>query len=305
MKRSICALFFTFSIFLSRVNTAELPVRITTFNLENYHLTPSPTRPLKPPEARKQVLQTIATLRPDVLAVQEIGSPDDLADIQSALQTSGWTFPHLETVAGPDTNSLLGILSRFPFQSRTPHTNVAFILDGRRHRVSRGFSEVAIALPGNRRLGLINAHLKSKRPTADGDETELREQEARLLRARIDALLKLSPERFLVVCGDFNDSPDSRALRTLVGRGTKRLIDPRPSERRIDALDHKSPVPPERPITWTHYFARDETYSRLDYILLSPGLAPALGRGDAFVLASEDWGKASDHRPVTVRLLFP
>jgi endonuclease/exonuclease/phosphatase family metal-dependent hydrolase len=305
MTTRFCALFFTISLFYVHVNHAETRFTVATFNLENYHLSLPSNRPIKSPEARAQVIESLLLLHPDVLALQELGTISDLKDLQSALQSKGIPLPHSEAVRGADTNLLLGILSRFPISARTPHTNRQFLLDGRRHRVSRGFAEVEITVTPAYRFTLINAHLKSKRPLADTDESELREQEAIQLRQIVEGRLARSPELNLVVCGDLNDTPDSRALRCIQGTGRRHLIDTRPRERWPGVVATTSEKPPHRPITWTHYYAKDETYSRLDYILLSPGMANEWRPGDAYVLATADWGIASDHRPVAVQFTLP
>lgn len=305
MTTRFCALFFTISLFSLHVNHAETRIVVATFNLENYRSAPTGGRPAKTPEGRKAVLASLQAIAPDVLALQELGSPADLAELQSSLRSSGILLPHAEPVQGPDTNILLGILSRFPITHRRPHTNEQFLLDGRRHKVSRGFAEVEVSVSPSQRFTLLNAHLKSKRPVAAYDEQEVREQEALRLRGVLDKLLAKDPSLKLVVCGDFNDTPDSRSIQSILGSGRRRLFDPRPTEWNPALPLVSRPLPSSRPITWTHYYAKDETYSRLDYILLSTGIRHSWKLVDAFVLATPEWGNASDHRPVAIRMLLP
>ena len=42
----------------------------------------------------------------------------------------------------------------------------------------------------------------------------------------------------------------------------------------------------------------DDTYSRIDYILLSKSMAKEWIPSETYVLASPNWGLASDHRPL-------
>ena len=149
----------------------------------------------------------------------------------------------------------------------------------------------------NYKFTLVAAHLKSQREVPEADEAELREQEAIVLREIIDTRLRTNPNVNLIVLGDFNDLKDSRPVRTVIGRGKNTLIDTRPAERNDDdpsALNgHGAP----RNITWTYYFAKDDSYSRIDYILLNHGMAREWQTNGTYVLALPDWGAASDHRP--------
>ena len=42
----------------------------------------------------------------------------------------------------------------------------------------------------------------------------------------------------------------------------------------------------------------EDTYSRIDYILLSPGMAREWVKDETYVLALPNWGVGSDHRPL-------
>jgi len=190
------------------------------------------------------------------------------------------------------------VLSRFPFLACRPHTNEGFLLNGRRFRVSRGFAEVDVQVNADYKFTLIAAHLKSRREVPQADEADLREQEAVILREIIDARLGTDPNLNLIVLGDFNDLKDSKPIRTIIGRGKNTLIDTRPAERNGESPPaSKGPSAP-RNVTWTYYFSKDDTYSRIDYLLLSRGMAREWQASATYVLALPDWGVASDHRPI-------
>ena len=52
-----------------------------------------------------------------------------------------------------------------------------------------------------------------------------------------------------------------------------------------------------RNVTWTEYYGKEDTYSRVDYILLSPAMARDWLPNETYVLALPNWGVGSDHRP--------
>ncbi|MBI2946161.1 MAG: endonuclease/exonuclease/phosphatase family protein [Verrucomicrobia bacterium] len=270
---------------------------VATYNVENY-VDAAGSRPPKPAAAKAAIRESIRALRPDVLALQEIGSTNALLELRAALKAEGLDFPHWEHVAGFDTNIYVAVLSRFPIVARRPHSRESFLLHGRRFRVSRGFAEVDIQAAPKYSFTLIAAHLKSRRPIAEADEAEMREQEALILRGIIDARLRVNPDANLVVLGDLNDVKDSRSTRIIIGRGRGALTDTRPAERNGDNQPSAVPGYGPRNITWTHFYGKEDTYSRIDYILLSRGMAREWNTNGTFVLMLPNWGVASDHRPI-------
>jgi len=265
--------------------------RVATFNVENYVEDPQAKRPLKTPEARAKVRESILALRPDVIALEEMGSTNALMELRGALKTAGLDLPFWDEVSGGDTNIHIALLSRFPIVARHPHTNESFLLGGRRMYVSRGFIEDEIQVAPRYKLALIAAHLKSKLPSVLADEEEWRGQEADILRRIIDARLAADPGQRLVVLGDFNDTKDSRAVKTILGAGKTALFDIRPVERA------GGQTPPDG-ISWTEHYAKEDVYSRLDYILISAGLHPDWLGAETYILNLPDWNQASDHRPL-------
>ena len=256
------------------------------------------TRTAKSAEAKAKVRESILALKPDVVALQEMGSLSALQELRASLKTDGLDLPYWEHVSGSDTNVHLAILSRFPFSARRPRTNDNFLLGGRRFRVSRGFGEVDVQVNTNYSFTLLTAHLKSKRPVPQAEEAELRLEEAKLLREEIEARLAANPTVNLIVLGDFNDTKDSASTKAVIGRGRQKLVDTRPAERNGDKAPSAGPASESRKITWTHYYGKEDSYSRIDYILLSPGIAREWVTNESYVLAMPDWGVGSDHRPL-------
>lgn len=279
---------------------AETPrFKVVTYNVENYLVERSGTRAPKPEAARRKVVDMLTTLRPDVLALQEIGPTNALIELQSRLRQAGLDLPHWEHVSGYDTNIFVAVLSRLPITARRPHSQESFLLEGRRFRTSRGLLEVDLEAGPNYRFTLFTAHLKSKRAIGAADEAEMREQEARVLRRLVEARLAADPKANVLVCGDFNDTKDSPALKALLGRsGNRSLVDTRPVERNGDQAASENPRWDPRHVSWTHFYGKEDTCSRIDYILLSTGMAREWRREGSFLPTLPDWGVASDHRPV-------
>jgi len=242
---------------------------------------PAGSRPAKSAASKAAIRETLQRLKADVLAVQEMGGTNALAELRHDLD-----FPYWEHVGAYDTNIHVAVLSRFPIVSRRHHTNDSYLLFGRRYRVSRGFAEVTIQASPQYVFTLLTAHLKSRRPVPEGDEAFMREQEAVILREKADALLKQTPDLNLVVLGDFNDLHDSKSTRALIGKGRFALVDTRPGEKE------------SRNVTWTYFYAQQDTYQRVDYVLLSRGMAREWNADETYVLAEANWRLASDHRPI-------
>jgi endonuclease/exonuclease/phosphatase family metal-dependent hydrolase len=274
-------------------------LRVATFNVENYLDAGASTRRAKSAASEAKVRDSILALHPDVIALQEIGSSNALLELEAGLKAGGLDLPFWEHVAAYDTNIHLSILSRFPIISRRSHTNESFLLDGRRLDVKRGFADLEIQVNPRFRFALIAAHLKSRLPSPAADEEEWRFQESLALRRAIDARLAENPDSNLIVLGDFNDLQDSKPLRTILGRGKTRLFDTRPAERN-GAAD-----PDSRQITWTHYYGKEDVFSRIDYILLSRAMEKHWVRSETYILTSPDWGLASDHRPLVATFAIP
>jgi endonuclease/exonuclease/phosphatase family metal-dependent hydrolase len=283
---------------LSCGSRAAETFRVATYNLENYLDAPAGTRPLKTAEGKAKIRESLRALQADVLALQEMGATSALNELRESLLREGLDYPHWEHVTGSDTNIHVAVLSKFRITARRPHTNDSFLLFGRRFRVSRGFAEVDIQVNPRYVFTLMAAHLKSRRPVPLADEAELREQEALMLREKIDARLKANPQINLIVLGDFNDVKDSKSTRALMGRGRAALIDTRPAERNGDDQANSNARFDPRNITWTYYYGKEDTYSRFDYILLSSGMAREWKRSETYVLALPNWGVGSDHRPL-------
>lgn len=286
------------------VEAAEDTFRVATYNVENYLDRDTQSRRAKPSDSKRHVRDMLLSIQPDVVALQEMGAQSALVELQGSLREKGLDLPHREWIAAWDTNIHLAILSRFPFERRVAHTNEAYLLSGRRLQVSRGFAEVDVQVNGRYRFTLFTAHLKSKRPVGIAEQSEMRLEEAKLLRRLVDQRLKEDAEANIIVCGDFNDTYNTPPVKALMGGGRTALVDLRPAERNGD--DQPNPRNERwfpRNIAWTHHYGMEDTYSRIDYILVSPGMANEWQSNGTHVATLANWGIGSDHRPVVATFL--
>jgi endonuclease/exonuclease/phosphatase family metal-dependent hydrolase len=277
---------------------------VGTYNLENYLEAPAGNRPVKSAAARAKIRENIRAIKADVLGLQEVGGSNALQGLRLALKSEGLDYPYWELVSGADTNIQVGVLSRFPITARRPHTNESFLLYGRRFRLTRGIAEVDIQVTTHYAFTFLVAHLKSRRPVAEADEAEVREQEGIILREKIEARLQREAPARLVLVGDMNDAKDAKSMRAILGKGRTALVDTRPAERNGDPSPTGRAGAGYRNITWTHFYAKEDAYSRFDYILLSPGMAHDWDAGRTYVLSPPNWGLASDHRPLVAAFVI-
>src|SRR4051794_17522671 len=106
-------------IFCARLTGAET-FRVATYNVESYLDEATSTRYVKSPEAKAKVRECLLALKPDVLALEEMGSTRALEELRGSLKAGALDFPFWEHVTGHDTNIHVALLSRFPITARRP-----------------------------------------------------------------------------------------------------------------------------------------------------------------------------------------
>ena len=289
------------TLLLSLLQAGEL-VSLASFNVENYLLNPDQGRSPKSQVARRAVKKSLLCMRADVVALQEIGSEKALMELKLDLEAESLSYPHHAITKTPDSPIHVALLSRFPITHVAHHVTNVFVLYGRAFRPSRGFLEVDIEIPVQKKLKVFVAHLKSKRPVGHADQWDIRTREALLLRSLVNARVNIDPNQMLAVVGDFNDGPSSRTLKFLRGgKGEMRFKDARPIEGRPESFQKAG----QRSTAWTHYFQDEDTFSRVDFILLNRALSLLYREEKSYVLDLPYWGQASDHRPILAVFEMP
>ncbi|HLP02810.1 MAG TPA: endonuclease/exonuclease/phosphatase family protein, partial [Opitutaceae bacterium] len=211
-----------------------------------------------------------------------------LEELQRDLATEGAAYPHRALVDGPDLKRHVAVLSRVPLAVVRLHREVRALGHDETGLVRRGVLEVTV-LCGAREVTLFVVHLKSRHTNdpADPFSAAQRQAEAEAVRNLVLRRVPRPQEASFLLLGDCNDTPRSRPVQALLRRGETVVAELLPAR---DANGD----------AWTHYFRKEDSYSRVDYLCVSPGLRPAVAK--AWIFDSADVRTASDHRPLLVRL---
>jgi endonuclease/exonuclease/phosphatase family metal-dependent hydrolase len=184
----------------------------------------------------------------------------------------------------------VAVLSKVPFKDVRRHADLPYTYFGKPDRVKRGALEVIFATTEGD-VSLFVVHLKSKR-TERKDDPESALQRGLEAEAVRDLVLSRFPDptkaRF-IVCGDWNDTRSTRPVRAMQKRGETVIGEI------LRATDSRGEA-------WTHYYRREDTYSRIDYLMVSPALVSSVVGGRAQIWDGAGTGEGSDHRPVYAEL---
>lgn len=258
------------------------------FDLKTYKSLPAAP---KPDEEKERVIKIIAAIKPDILGVCEIGTSDDLADLQKRLKAAGIDLPHTEHAHGGDSTRRLALLSRLPIKARNSQTNLQYEIGRQTLPFQRGILDVTLAITPVFDLHCVGVHLKSMREIEEADQAQMRRQEARLLRKHLDAIFAREPGARILAYGDFNEHRNQPAISEVMGS-------PRTGEMAMQDIwlkDRNGEV-------WTHFWDAADSYSRLDYCFVSRLLRPHIEFNRCFIYSARDFDQASDHRPLVLKI---
>ncbi|HEY5552290.1 MAG TPA: endonuclease/exonuclease/phosphatase family protein [Opitutaceae bacterium] len=269
---------------------------VATWNVENYlpsnRRVDGVFRPGYPkPESEKAALRAvIRAAAADVIAFQEMGDEVHLAELQRDLARDGMDYPHSAWLSSADTERHVAVLSKLPLVRVERHSQVPVRYLGTDDSVKRGVLEVVL-MAGAEEITLFVIHLKSRYTKRRDDPGSANQRAAEAVAIR-DLVLERFPDpasaRFMIA-GDFNDTRDNRPLRALTKRGDA-------------AIARILPAADDRGDAWTHRYRRNESYSRVDFILVSPGLEAWAKSLAIRVVDTPRVRSASDHRPVVLTL---
>jgi endonuclease/exonuclease/phosphatase family metal-dependent hydrolase len=229
---------------------------LATFNLKDFF--PQPPHDFTPKV--ESVARSIAAIDADVIALQEVGSPDTIATLLAKVG------PYAHVIGTPDARGIrCALLSRVPVLASRVHTAAALPFPtfqegdpppfGARIPLRRGVVvarvEGAVGV-----VDVIVAHFKSRRwvPLKDGSgesvepvtpreraEAELRSlvwraAEALCVRGLVDEALASRPDAMVAVMGDLNDTIDSTPVRMVAGRDLVSCADVVPEAERFSVM---------------------------------------------------------------------
>ena len=276
-------------------------VRVASFNLRNYlscdRMVEGKWRPDYPkPEIEKKAARSmIRSVNPDILVLQEMGDYPYLIELWMDLNVTGGPYypysiwkPNLED----DEIRHLAIFSKYPPKKVINHVDLSFSYFEGTSRSGRGLLEVDFR-PFGLSFSLFNLHLKSMwTERKDDPQARIRrEKEARTMRDLIREKYPPESKPNYLIIGDFNDHKNSAPLKRFMTVNERVLSNAIPC---VDSRGH----------LWTHYFKKQDSYSRIDYILTSPNLmnyyVPQSGR----IMDFKNADIASDHRMIYADFSF-
>jgi len=290
----LCSVGCIWSTLLLAAGLPAETLTIATYNVENYVATDRVTvagyrQEYPKPESEKRALRTVIRgLNADLLVLQEMGPQAYLDELRRDLKTEGADYPYAVLLAGSDADRHVALLSKRPLKSVVQHTDLEFAYFKGREKVKRGLLEVSFAAPGGD-LTLFGVHLKSRFTDRPDDPLSAvrRVGEATAVRERIlQRVGDPATARFLIL-GDCNDTKASKALERLRWHGKTELAE-------------LLPATDSRGESWTHAYRKEDSYSRVDHIMVSPALRSAVQGGVARIYDGPGVREASDHRPVVV-----
>ncbi len=279
----------------------ENVVRVASYNLRNYlscdRMVEGKWRPDYPkPEIEKKAARSIIrSVNPDILVLQEVGDHPYLIELWMDLNiTGGPYYPHAVWKPNQEEDEIrhLAIFSKYPPIKVQNHADLSFSYFEGTEQSGRGVLEASFS-PFGSSFHLFNLHLKSMWTERKDDPkaTIRREKEARVIRDLIREKYPPSNKSNYLIVGDFNDHKNSAPLRRFLSVSET-------------VLTNAIPCSDSRGHTWTHYFKKQDSYSRIDYILASPNLMnryiPASGR----VMDFPEGEIASDHRMIYADFSF-
>jgi endonuclease/exonuclease/phosphatase family metal-dependent hydrolase len=265
-------------------------ITVATFNVENlYDAWDDPYAndegtPVKSRADLEKLAKVIRDIDADVLSVDEVENRGILEEFNRIfLKDMGYTVVLFE---GNDVRGIdVALLTRLPVGAVTSYRHLRFMTDnGEPQSFQRDLLQVRLEPPGAAPMDVFLVHLKSKEG-ADDTGLPVRMAEAKSARKILDEVLARDANARFVVCGDFNDLPDSEPLKVFFGSGPTAL------------RSFHEELPAEQQVTYN----KEPYRSMIDFILCSPAMAKCYVPKSFHIIAGTEETIGTDHNPVVVK----
>ncbi|MCA9184875.1 MAG: endonuclease/exonuclease/phosphatase family protein [Pirellulaceae bacterium] len=266
-------------------------ITVGTFNVRNLFddfddpYAQDETTRAKPRPELERLAQTIRSINADVLAMQEVESRGFLERFLDVfLPDMG--YRHVVHFEGNDLRGIdVCVLSRAPVGKVTSYRHLEFPdASGHSRSFNRDLLDVEILPDQGTPFQLWVVHLKSN---SDGREfaEPIRLAEAQQLRTLYERALAANPQIQIVLCGDFNDTIDSKTLKTIVGND------------KLPLQSFLNELPDDQTITYN----QPPYLSMIDFVFCSPSMATRYVPQSYRIRQNVLEQSGSDHNPVTAR----
>lgn len=198
--------------------------------------------------------RVINEIQPDILITVEVESRPTLERFNDQVLKAefGFHYDHIMLIDGNDRRGIdVGIMSKFPIETMRSHVDDK---SGTEKIFSRDCPEYDIILPNGAKLIILPNHFKSKR---NFDDASIRKRELQANSAHQIALNALNRSKYVLICGDLNDTPDN--LQVLF-------------EDDFEDVNSHSDYPTDRPGTYD----TGSVGNKIDYLIMSPALKTKL-----------------------------
>ncbi|MCX4766833.1 endonuclease/exonuclease/phosphatase family protein [Streptomyces sp. NBC_01275] len=245
----------------------------------------------------------VRDLDAQIVALQEVENVDTLKHFRTQFLGGNGTFPYVAGVDGNDPRLIdVAVLSKLPITHIRSYQHLRDPEEPTKQLFSRDCLEVDVRVSDATTITLFVQHFKSMMGGREQTHGKRARQAARVMEIVAERFGDRPADQPFVVLGDFNDYLDeATSIEDLV---------------HWDQVENVVERLPEDE-QWTHYFAREDEYKQLDYLLPSTSLAariqnpPAIFRkgtplratrykGERYAGIGLDRPKASDHCPLYV-----
>jgi endonuclease/exonuclease/phosphatase family metal-dependent hydrolase len=245
--------------------------------------------PAKPQAEQAALSQVMLSSQADVIALQEVENFQALKDFRDQ-HGLAQVYPHLLLLEGNDRRGIdVALMSRHPIENPVSHKDTTFKVEGQKEkgRFLRDVLQADIEMPGGIPVRFFVTHFASKMGGERADK--LRKAEAKAARQIIERETAHFPGQRYVLMGDFNDTPESPAVKTFTTPDRKGWAMHDVFADQPDTVSY--PTREEAAAKWG--------YKKIDHILVSPALLESFAGHQVHHHPSD--AQASDHWMVSSR----